>query len=101
MSGFGSRRSVRFLEEIQTGGSGGIGALSGRAFELRRSSRVVGDQRAALPPAARPVRGGGGGGLDRPAARAGFGAAGAGGPDRLCGGAIPDAVLGFHSEALS
>src|SRR6202035_586084 len=54
---------------------GGIGAVSRRAIELHRGRGVVGDQRAALPPAAPPVRGGRGGGSDRPAARARLGAA--------------------------
>src|SRR5229473_1269874 len=81
--------------------SGGIGAVSRRAVELRRGRRVVGDQRAALPPTARPVRGGGGRGLDRPAARARLGSAGADGSDRVCGGAVSDAVLKLHNEAFS
>ena len=42
-----------------------------------------------------------GGGLDRSAARAGLGAAGAGGPDRIRGGAISDPLLGLHSRAFS
>src|SRR3979409_1777671 len=58
---------------------GGIGAVSGWAVELRRGSRAAGDQRAALPPAARPVRDGRGGGPDRSTARARVGAAGGGG----------------------
>src|SRR5271165_1836084 len=37
--------------------SGGIGAVSGRAVELCRGGRAARGQRAALPPAARPVRG--------------------------------------------
>src|SRR6476620_10373989 len=67
---------------------GGVGAGSGWAVELRRGSRAAGDQRAAFPPAARPVRGGRGGGPDRSTARARVGAAGGGGPDRVCRGAV-------------
>ena len=41
-----------------------------------------------------------GGGLDRSAARAGLGAAGAGGPDRIRGGAISDPLLRLHGKAF-
>src|SRR5882724_7188912 len=78
----------------------GAGALSGWAVELRRGSGVTGDQRAAFPAASRPLRGGWGRRSDRPAPGPGIGAAGGGGPDRVCGRAIPDAVLGFHGEAF-
>src|ERR1700739_1603379 len=51
--------------------SGGIGPISGWVVELRRSSGVVGDQRAAFPSVARPVQGGGAAGLiDRRRGRA-------------------------------
>ena len=80
---------------------GGVGAASGWAVELHRGSGAAGDQRAAFPPAAGPLRGGRGGGIDRSAARARLGTAGAGGPDRVCAGAISHAVLGLHGQAFS
>src|ERR1700738_715993 len=58
--------------------SGGIAAVSGRAIELRRDSGAVGGQRAAFPPAARPVRGRRTRGPDRSTARTRLRAAGAG-----------------------
>src|SRR5271166_1950189 len=81
--------------------SGCIGAVSGRAVELCRGGRAARGQRAALPPAARPVRGKRRRGPDRSPARARLGAAGAGGPDRVCGGAVSDTLRGLHGEAFS
>src|ERR1700694_1647577 len=81
--------------------SGGIAAVSGWAVERRRGSRAVGDQRATFPPAARPVRGRRGRGPDRSTAWARLGAAGGGGPDRVCRGAVSHAVLGLHGQAFS
>ena len=43
---------------------------------------------------------GAGGGPERPPARPGLGPAGAGGPDRVGAGAVPDALPGLHGQAL-
>jgi hypothetical protein len=78
MSGFGSRRSVRFWGSSKPGDRdatrgpdgavcGGIGAVSGWAVELPGTSGVAGNQRAAML----PIRGGGAEGLiDRRRGRA-------------------------------
>src|SRR5215468_1294016 len=71
----------------------GTGALSRGTIELWGGRGAAGDQRAALPASSRPLRGGGGGRVDRSAARGG-------GPDRVRRRAIPDTLLGFQSEAL-
>src|SRR6516162_9425475 len=111
MSGFGSRRSVRFLEVSKPGdrdatrGKDGevyrrAGALSGGVIELRGGGRAARGQRATLPASSRPLRGGRGGRFDRSSPRSGFRAAGAGGPDRVCHRAVPDTLLGLYGEAL-
>jgi hypothetical protein len=113
MSGFCSRRFVRFLEGFQRPGdrdatrgkdvevSGWDFAVSRRAIELRGGGGAAGDQRTAFPAASGPLRGGRSGRADRPAPRACFGTAGGSGPDRVRGGAVSHALFRLHGEAFS
>src|SRR5579885_330968 len=96
-SGLGDRDATRGTDGEVVGWAG---AVSVGPAELCGGGGVSGDERAAVPAAARSLRGGGGGRSDRPAPRPGLGAAGTGGPDRVRGRAISDALLGFHGEAF-
>ena len=75
--------------------------MAERGVELWRGGGGAGDERAALPAASGSLRGTGCGGADRSAARPGLGPAGAGRSDRVAAGAVPDALLRLHRQALS
>src|SRR4051794_37594650 len=102
-----STRSVRFVPEGSHAAGGQNGpdhrcdwVASSEEVELRGGGGAVGDERAALSPAARRLRGAGRRGDRGPAARAGVGPAGTGRRGRVGGRAVPPPLLRFHGQAL-